>query len=158
MWMTPKTDWTAQDFLDLEVDFSRIEGNIHELLLTVQDYGYPLTLDEKTAWTKQDFLTAADYNRIVGNIASLEGILIVPARAARTVHKSGQGGARLYRHEHAGKPHCHAQECRGRDDAIVYQIRYSTKRRPAAAAGIKEDMHDLRICRPPGRKRRPVRA
>lgn len=41
MWMTPKTDWTAQDFLDLEVDFSRIEGNIHELLLTVQDYGYP---------------------------------------------------------------------------------------------------------------------
>lgn len=78
MWMTPKTDWTAQDFLDLEVDFSRIEGNIHELLLTVQDYGYPLTLDEKTAWTKQDFLTAADYNRIVGNIASLEGILIVP--------------------------------------------------------------------------------
>lgn len=78
MWITPKTDWTAQDFLDLEVDFSRIEGNIHELLLTVQDYGYPLTLDEKTAWTKQDFLTAADYNRIVGNIASLEGILIVP--------------------------------------------------------------------------------
>lgn len=78
MWMTPKTDWTAQDFLDLEVDFSRIEGNIHELLLTVQDYGYPLTLEEKTAWTKQDFLTAADYNRIVGNIASLEGILIVP--------------------------------------------------------------------------------
>ena len=78
MWMTPKTDWTAQDFLDLEVDFSRIEGNIHELLLTVQDYGYPMTLDEKTAWTKQDFLTAADYNRIVGNIASLEGILIVP--------------------------------------------------------------------------------
>lgn len=78
MWMTPKTDWTAQDFLDLEVDFSRIEGNIHELLLTVQAYGYPLTLDEKTAWTKQDFLTAADYNRIVGNIASLEGILIVP--------------------------------------------------------------------------------
>ena len=78
MWITPKTDWTAQDFLDLEVDFSRIEGNIHELLLTVQAYGYPLTLDEKTAWTKQDFLTAADYNRIVGNIASLEGILIVP--------------------------------------------------------------------------------
>ncbi len=78
MWMTPKTDWTAQDFLDLEVDFSRIEGNIHELLLTVQAYGYPLTLDEKTAWTKQDFLTAAGYNRIVGNIASLEGILIVP--------------------------------------------------------------------------------
>ena len=78
MWITPKTDWTAQDFLDLEVDFSRIEGNIHELLLTVQDYGYPLTLEEKTAWTKQDFLTAADYNRIVGNIASLEGILIVP--------------------------------------------------------------------------------
>ena len=78
MWITPKTDWTAQDCLDLEVDFSRIEGNIHELLLTVQAYGYPLTLDEKTAWTKQDFLTAADYNRIVGNIASLEGILIVP--------------------------------------------------------------------------------
>ena len=78
MWIPPKTDWTAQDCLDLEVDFSRIEGNIHELLLTVQDYGYPLTLDEKTAWTKQDFLTAADYNRIVGNIASLEGILIVP--------------------------------------------------------------------------------
>ena len=78
MWMTPKTDWTAQDCLDLEVDFSRIEGNIHELLLTVQAYGCPLTLDEKTAWTKQDFLTAADYNRIVGNIASLEGILIVP--------------------------------------------------------------------------------
>ena len=78
MWMTPKTDWTADDCLDLATDFSRIEGNIHELLLTVQDYGYPLTLDEKTAWTKQDFLTAADYNRIVGNIASLEGILIVP--------------------------------------------------------------------------------
>lgn len=78
MWMTPKTDWIADDCLDLATDFSRIEGNIHELLLTVQDYGYPLTLDEKTAWTKQDFLTAADYNRIVGNIASLEGILIVP--------------------------------------------------------------------------------
>ena len=78
MWMTPKTDWTADDCLDLATDFSRIEGNIHELLLTGQDYGYPLTLDEKTAWTKQDFLTAADYNRIVGNIASLEGILIVP--------------------------------------------------------------------------------
>ncbi len=78
MWITPKTDWTADDCLDLATDFSRIEGNIHELLLTVQDYGYPLTLDEKTAWTKQDFLTAADYNRIVGNIASLEGILIVP--------------------------------------------------------------------------------
>ena len=78
MWMTPKTDWTADDCLDLATDFSRIEGNIHELLLTVQDYGYPLTLDEKTAWTKQDFLTAADYNRIVGNIASLEGILTVP--------------------------------------------------------------------------------
>ena len=78
MWITPKTDWTADDCMDLATDFSRIEGNIHELLLTVQDYGYPLTLDEKTAWTKQDFLTAADYNRIVGNIASLEGILIVP--------------------------------------------------------------------------------
>lgn len=81
MWITPKTDWTADDCMDLATDFSRIEGNIHELLLTVQDYGYPLTLDEKTAWTKQDFLTAADYNRIVGNIASLEGI-DRPARAA----------------------------------------------------------------------------
>ena len=78
MWITPKTDCTDYDCLELETDFSSIEGNIHELLLTVQDYGYPLTLDEKTAWTKQDFLTAADYNRIVGNIASLEGILIVP--------------------------------------------------------------------------------
>ena len=52
MWITPKTDWTAQDFLDLEVDFSRIEGNIHELLLTVQDYGCPLTLDEKNRLDK----------------------------------------------------------------------------------------------------------
>lgn len=34
MWMTPKTDWTADDCLDLATDFSRIEGNIHELLLT----------------------------------------------------------------------------------------------------------------------------
>lgn len=78
MWIQPKTDWSAQDYLDLEVDFSRIEGDIHEILLTVQAYGYSLTLDEKPTWTKQDFLTSAEYNRIVGNIASLEGILTVP--------------------------------------------------------------------------------
>lgn len=55
MWITPKTDWTADDCLDLATDFSRIEGNIHELLLTVQDYGYPLTLDEKNRLDKTGF-------------------------------------------------------------------------------------------------------
>ena len=55
MWMTPKTDWTADDCLDLATDFSRIEGNIHELLLTVQYYGYPLTLDEKTPGQNRTF-------------------------------------------------------------------------------------------------------
>ena len=152
MWITPKTDWTAQDFLDLEVDFSRIEGNIHELLLTVQDYGYPLTLDEKTAWTKQDFLTAADYNRIVGRYPDR------PARAARTVHKSGQGGARLYRHEHAGKPHRRTESRSGRHGHAVYPVRGGTKRLPASAAGLKEDMHDLGIYRPSGNQYRSIRA
>lgn len=55
MWMTPKTDWIADDCLDLATDFSRIEGNIHELLLTVQDYGYPLTLDRKNRLDKTGF-------------------------------------------------------------------------------------------------------
>lgn len=36
MWITPKTDWTADDCLDLATDFSRIEGNIHEILLIVR--------------------------------------------------------------------------------------------------------------------------
>lgn len=158
MWMTPKTDWTAQDFLDLEVDFSRIEGNIHELLLTVQAYGYPLTLDEKTAWTKQDFLTAADYNRIVGNIASLEGILIVPPGLPALSTKADKAAARLYRHEHAGKPHRRTESRSGRHGHAVYPVRGGTKRLPASAAGLKEDMHDLGIYRPSGNQYRSIRA
>jgi len=79
MWITPKTDWTADDCLDLATDFSRIEGNIHEILLIVREAGSTLTLPEKLTWTMQDFLTAAQYNRIVSNVGLLEDIVIVPA-------------------------------------------------------------------------------
>lgn len=79
MWITPKTDWTADDCLDLATDFTRIEGNIHEILLIVRAAGYTLTLPEKLTWTMQDFLTASHYNRIVSNVGLLEDIVIVPA-------------------------------------------------------------------------------
>lgn len=78
MWITPKTDWEAQDYLDLETDFSRIEGNIHEILLIIRRYGYSLELDEQITWNRQDMLTSTDYNRIVGNIGRLEDIVVVP--------------------------------------------------------------------------------
>lgn len=79
MWIIPKTDWTADDCLDLATDFTRIEGNIHEILLIVRAAGSTLTLPEQLTWTMQDFLTASHYNRIVSNVGLLEDIVIVPA-------------------------------------------------------------------------------
>lgn len=79
MWITPKTDWAADDYLDIATDFSRIEGNIHEILLIVRAAGSTLAMPEKLTWTMQDFLTASHYNRIVSNVGLLEDVLIVPA-------------------------------------------------------------------------------
>ena len=78
MWVPPKTDRTPNDVYNIAVDLTRVEGNIHEVLLIVRQAGYTLSLSEKTTWTMQDFLTSSQLSRIVGNLQQLEGVLILP--------------------------------------------------------------------------------
>lgn len=78
MWVTPKTDWTPQDVYNIAVDLTRVEGNIHEILLIVQAGGYNISLSEKTTWAMTDFLTSTQLTRIVGNLQQLEAVLSVP--------------------------------------------------------------------------------
>ena len=77
MWITPKTDWTPNDVYDIAVDLTRVEGNIHEILLIVQAGGYNVSLSEKTTWAMTDFLTGTQLTRIVGNLRQLEAVLSV---------------------------------------------------------------------------------
>lgn len=78
MWIEPKTDWTAQDIYNIDVDLTRVEGNIHEALLLAQAAGYGISLSEKTTWSRTDFLTAAQLGRIVNNLKQLETVISVP--------------------------------------------------------------------------------
>ena len=72
MWVEPKTDWTGSDVYNIDVDLTRVEGNIHEISEALEALGYAFTLSEKLTWTKFDFLSAGELSRIVGNLEALE--------------------------------------------------------------------------------------
>ena len=76
--MEIKTDWTPDDYFNIDAELTRIEGNIHAVLLTIQAAGYAPELDEKLAWTQYDFPTAAQLNRMVENIEALEQVIAMP--------------------------------------------------------------------------------
>ena len=78
MWQKPKTDWTADDYLNLETDFNRIEGNLHAVVEWLQLKGVTLdNINEKLNWSKADFLAINDMDRIIINIDEL--IMAIPA-------------------------------------------------------------------------------
>lgn len=68
MWQEPKINWMEYETYDLEVDAARVENNIHELAGMISS---PPALDEKLTWTKLDFFSASEVNRIVANINAL---------------------------------------------------------------------------------------
>lgn len=78
MWIEPKTDWTPEDVYNLDVDLTRVEGNIHEIRTRMESLGYEVDISEKTVWTKQDFLSASELNRLIGNLTKIEQALHVP--------------------------------------------------------------------------------
>ena len=79
MWQQPKTDWKPEDFLNLEVDLNRIEGNIHEVSEWAKGKGGSIRLDgEKLDWSKADFFTKEELNRIISNIDALIADIPLP--------------------------------------------------------------------------------
>ena len=76
--MDIKTNWTPDDYYNIHDDLTRTEGNIHEIAAVLSAAGRPASLDEKLNWTMQDFPTAEQMNRIVGNINALRTAMNAP--------------------------------------------------------------------------------
>ena len=77
MWIQPKTDWKPDDYLNLEIDFNRIEGNIHEAAEWLRAKDKAVDITENLSWSKSSFLTVEDMDRVIGNIDML--IVEIPA-------------------------------------------------------------------------------
>lgn len=71
MWIQPKTDWKPNDYLNLETDFNRIEGNIHEIAEWLRAKGVTVDIDENLSWNKSSFLTVEEIDRVIGNTDTL---------------------------------------------------------------------------------------
>lgn len=67
MWIQPKTDWKPNDYLNLETDFNRIEGNIHEIAEWLRAKGVTVDIDENLSWNKSSFLTVEEIDRVINN-------------------------------------------------------------------------------------------
>lgn len=72
MWQQPKTDWTAEDFFNIE-DYNRIKGNLDEIrqqaLLLWPDFEFEEMGEDKTY---QDYGFYADeINRFEANVAHI---------------------------------------------------------------------------------------
>ena len=91
MWIEPKTDWMPEDVYSLDVDLTRVEGNIHEIRTRMEALGYEVDISEKTAWTKRDFLSATELNRILGNLRRLEEAIHVPDGLPELEEQPDQG-------------------------------------------------------------------
>lgn len=91
MWIEPKTDWMPEDVYSLDVDLTRVEGNIHEIRTRMESLGYEVDISEKTAWTKRDFLSASELNRILGNLRRLEEAIHVPDGLPELEEQPDQG-------------------------------------------------------------------
>lgn len=70
--MVFKTDWTPDDYFNAGAELTRIECNIHEVFLLILAAGYSPTLSEKLTWTRLDFPTAGQFNRVANNITALQ--------------------------------------------------------------------------------------
>lgn len=70
-WVTPKTDWTSNDYFNIS-DLNKIEGNIQYLSDLIESYATAPTLDTvKTDWDNTDFPYADELARIESNVEEL---------------------------------------------------------------------------------------
>ncbi len=76
-WITPKTNWTADDYYNAG-DLNRVENDIAELVTLMSGYGIQPTITTFTArdYTRIEFND--DLNRIEGNIQTLRQSLYQP--------------------------------------------------------------------------------
>ncbi len=77
-WVTPKTDWTADDYFNLDPDYSRIKGNIQ----WIKDFSAKMYADfpllSMGDFTVDGFPADTFLNNIVDNVTALEKNLFRP--------------------------------------------------------------------------------
>lgn len=77
-WVTPKTDWTADDYFNLDPDYARIKGNIQWIKdFSAQMYA-DFSLISMGDFTIDGFPADTFLNNIVDNVVALESNLFKP--------------------------------------------------------------------------------
>ena len=66
MWKVPKTNWLPNDTYEIEEDLSRVEGNLHEIMVLFGTSAPGIV--EKASWKKTDIPSIQQINRINSNI------------------------------------------------------------------------------------------
>lgn len=84
----PVTDRSEVDVKDVEnkipndkgalsfTMLNRIENNTQHLASLLTMYGYPITLEVKTDWSREDYFRPSDLDRIKGNIMALKEVYV----------------------------------------------------------------------------------
>jgi hypothetical protein len=79
MWLTPKTDWTAQDVLNAD-DMNRIEINTEHVKTYLMSISYSVSAQTHvTDRTFSSYETVSSVNRIEQNIEALRSAFTTPA-------------------------------------------------------------------------------
>lgn len=71
MWQEPKTDWTSEDYFNMD-DYNRIRGNIEVIRELVKELYVSFPLDEiSEEKTYNDYIYADEINAIEQNLAAI---------------------------------------------------------------------------------------
>ena len=71
MWQEPKTDWTSEDFFNVE-DYNRIRGNIEVIRVLVKELYVSFHLDDiSEEKTYRDYIYADEINAIEQNLEAI---------------------------------------------------------------------------------------
>lgn len=73
-WLTPKTDWTADDYFNF-TDLDRIESNTAYLATLLAEFGYSVIITTFVGRSVFRFEFADDLDRIEGNINAIAVIV-----------------------------------------------------------------------------------
>lgn len=72
MWIEPKTNWTNEDYFNLDPDYSRIKGNIEYIKEFAEMMNKVFHIDPMNTYTIEEIPLVDFFNTIVSNVRKVE--------------------------------------------------------------------------------------
>lgn len=72
MWIEPKTNWTNQDYFNLDPDYARIKGNIEYIQEFSETMNMVFQIDPMLTYTIDEIPLVDFFNTIVENVRKVE--------------------------------------------------------------------------------------